>query len=384
MGKRSGGGKRGGRDRLPAAGGIIASVVLLATSAAAPVGPVGAPKAPGNRTAAQDQVAPLGAGDTQWLPSRHQAAGTLENVDSAGPVIPAVFTGNIPATVLDGYRHARAATNEARPGCHLPLELLEAIGKVETNHARNGLVDTNGTTLGPIRGPALDGNGFAAIPDTDHGRFDDDPVWDHAVGPMQFLPSTWANWSADGNGDHRADPNNVYDASLATARYLCAANRDLGTPDGLSEAILSYNNSASYRNLVLAWMSTYANGTTTVPDATVVPVQLPATAMPANNPTSPAPAAPAPAAPAPAVPPTSTPPAPPVTTVPTAPTVPTDLVTTPPTTQPSAPTTTPAAGPVQGLVCGVTDLVGGLLGALTGGGQPSGCYDPTEVTPAGQ
>jgi hypothetical protein len=242
--------------------------------------------------------------------------------------------------------------------------LLEAIGKVETNHARNGLVDTNGTTLGSIRGPALDGNGFAAIPDTDRGRFDDDPVWDHAIGPMQFLPSTWANWSADGNGDHRADPNNMYDASLATARYLCAANRDLGTPDGLNEAILSYNDSASYRNLVLAWMSTYSNGTTIVPDATVIPVQLPATAMPANNPTSPAPA--------PAVPPTSTPPAPPVTTAPTTPTSP---VTTPPTAQPSAPTT-----PVPGLVCGVTDLVGGLLGA----GQPSGCYDPTAATPVGQ
>jgi hypothetical protein len=355
MGKRS-----GGRDRLPTAGGIIASVVLLATSAAAPVGPVGAAKAPGNRPAAQDQVAPLGAGDTRWLPHRYQATGAVANVNT-GPVMPAVFTGNIPATVLDGYRHARAVTDAAQPGCRLPLELLEAIGKVETNHARNGLVDANGTTLGSIRGPALDGNGFAAIPDTDRGRFDDDPVWDHAVGPMQFLPSTWVNWSADGNGDHRADPNNVYDASLATASYLCAANRDLGTPDGLSEAILSYNDSASYRNLVLAWMSTYANGTTIVPDATVVPVQQPATAMPANNPTSPAPAAPAPAAPPTSAPPA--PPAPPVTTL---------------------PVTTPPSVPVPGLVCAVTDLVGGLLGALTGAGQPAGCSDPTAASPVGQ
>src|SRR2546428_764976 len=86
-----------------------------------------------------------------------------------------------------------------------------------TAAARSGVVDANGTTVSPILGPVLDGNGFAAIPDTDGGRLDGNQVWDRAVGPMQFLPSTWTTWSADGNGDHRADPNNVFDASLAAA-----------------------------------------------------------------------------------------------------------------------------------------------------------------------
>jgi Transglycosylase SLT domain len=377
--KLSGG---GGRRRLPAAGAITASMVLLATSAASPGEPVNPAKAPDqDRPAVRDQVAPRGARDA-WLPGWYEASGTVENADDAGPVIPAVFTGDIPATVLDAYRHARDLINTAQPGCHLPLELLEAIGKAETNHARNGLVDANGTALDPILGPVLDGHGFAAISDTDGGRLDGDPVWDRAVGPTQFLPSTWASWAADGNGDHRADPNNVYDASLATARYLCAANRDLGTPEGLSEAIFSYNHSTSYRNLVLAWMAHYASGTTAVPNATalgggVAPVQTPATAMPADN----ARPAPAPTQPAtntpPAPPPTSTPPAPPTSTPPAPPpvtTVPVPPISAPPATQPSpAPASTPPAGPVQGLVCTVTGLVGGLLGSLTGGGQPPNC-----------
>jgi hypothetical protein len=381
------------KHRLPGptvagAGVITAGVVLLAASAAAPTGPAAAPGSPEqDRTVAGDQATPRGTGGTRRLPSVYQAAGTVENVDDSGAVIPAVFTGDIPATVLKAYRNARDLINSAQPGCHLPLELLEAIGKVETNHARNGLVDATGTTLTPILGPVLDGNGFAAIPDTDGGRFDGDQAWDRAVGPMQFIPGTWAGWFADGNGDHRADPHNVYDASLAAARYLCAANRDLGTPDGLTEAIYSYNHSTSYRNLVLAWMSTYANGTTAVPDVTALngqaPVAIPALAMqPSTTTSTPAtdpigPAAPPTTEPPPAQPPTTEPPTSTPPPPPTEPTPPPPPTTTPPpptteppppTTAPSTPpTTAPPTDPVTGLLCGVTGLLGGLLG----GGHPN-------------
>jgi hypothetical protein len=352
---------------------MTAGLMLMATSAAAPGTPMdeSGARVP-DRPPAGNNLLPEDMNDGPVLPSLNQAAGSVANLDDSGPVIPTVFTGDIPATVLDAYRHARDLINKAQPGCHLPLELLEAIGKVETNHARNGLVDTNGTTLSPILGPVLDGNEFAAIPDTDAARLDGDPVWDRAVGSMQFLPSTWTTWSADGNGDHRADPDNVYDANLAAGRYLCAANRDLGTPDGLDQAIVSYNHSTSYRNLVLAWMSTYASGTTIVPDARTLtgqsPVQLVALPMPASNARpAPAPTQPPTGTP-PAPPPTSTPPAPPVTVVPDPPVI------APPTAQPSpAPTIPTPAGPVQGLVCGVTGLIGGLLGSLTGGNQSPNC-----------
>ncbi|MEV5386525.1 lytic transglycosylase domain-containing protein [Streptomyces sp. NPDC052721] len=84
---------------------------------------------------------------------------------------------------------------------------------------------------------------------------------------MQFIPSTWAHWGADGNGDGRADPNNVYDAALAAGRYLCAGGRDLSNPAELDRAILGYNHSAAYLRTVRAWYAYYLTGHRVVPDA---------------------------------------------------------------------------------------------------------------------
>jgi len=370
---------RRGRHRLPApslptAGVIAAGVVLLATSAAAPAASVDAARTTDpDRAPTEDHSVSPGPDRPRYsLPTAGYAVDTVTNVDDTGATIPTVFTGDIPASVLTAYRNARDTINSRQPGCHLPLELLEAIGRVETSHARHGMVDSNGTTLSPILGPVLDGNGFAAIPDTDGGRYDGDTVWDRAVGPMQFIPSTWAGWFADGNGDHRADPHNVYDASLAAARYLCAANRDLGTPEGLDEAIFSYNHSTSYRNLVLAWMSTYANGTIVIPDATApdprTPIVIPAPAAPASTVTHTSEPPATPPAPITAEPPTSTPPPtaePPASTPPPA---------EPPTTEPAPPSSqAPPAAPVQNVVCGLTGLVGGILGSLTGGSDHQNC-----------
>ncbi|WP_055525226.1 lytic transglycosylase domain-containing protein, partial [Streptomyces graminilatus] len=174
----------------------------------------------------------------------------------------------IPATVLDAYKKAEAALGKAKPGCNLPWQLLAAIGKVESGQARGGRVDANGTTLSPILGPQLDGNGFALIKDTDHGAYDGNSGYDQAVGPMQFIPSTWAWAGRDGNGDGRKDPNNVYDAALAAANYLCRYGWDLSTQADLNRAILSYNNSTDYLNLVLSWLEYYRKGTHEVPDGT--------------------------------------------------------------------------------------------------------------------
>ncbi|MFJ7132320.1 lytic transglycosylase domain-containing protein [Streptomyces fungicidicus] len=172
----------------------------------------------------------------------------------------------IPATVLRAYRAAEASVGRTDPGCRLPWELLAAIGKVESGQARGGAVDRNGTTLGRITGPPLDGRGFALIRDTDGGVHDGDTVYDRAVGPMQFLPSTWARWGADGNSDGRADPNNVFDAALAAGHYLCAGDRDLGRAADLDRAVLSYNHSGAYLRLVRYWLTFYREGVHTVPD----------------------------------------------------------------------------------------------------------------------
>ncbi|PWI43482.1 lytic transglycosylase domain-containing protein [Streptomyces sp. ICBB 8177] len=172
----------------------------------------------------------------------------------------------IPATVLAAYKNAEATLRGTEPGCGLPWQLLAGIGQVESGQADNGDVDAQGTTLRPIYGPELDGNGFALIPDTDGGRYDGDARYDRAVGPMQFIPSTWESWGADGNHDGKKDPNNVFDAALAAGDYLCAVGGDLTTTAGVEKAILGYNHSDAYLASVMSWFQYFRDGTHEIPD----------------------------------------------------------------------------------------------------------------------
>jgi hypothetical protein len=175
--------------------------------------------------------------------------------------------GALPATVFAAYRRAEAELARTAPGCRLRWQLLAAIGQVESGQAWGGRVTPDGTAAAPILGPRLTGGPFAAVPDTDGGAYDGDAVYDRAVGPMQFIPSTWTRWGADGNGDGRADPENVYDAALAAGRYLCADGRDLSDPAELDRAILGYNHSDAYLRTVRAWYAYFLTGHRVVPDA---------------------------------------------------------------------------------------------------------------------
>jgi hypothetical protein len=180
--------------------------------------------------------------------------------------IPIRVTGTaLPARVLLAYRVAAADLRASDPACHLPWYLLAGIGQVESGQAYGGAVDRQGRTLNPILGPVLDGTGdFAAIPDTDNGRWDGDKTWDRAVGPMQFIPSSWAVWGRDGDGNGVADPSDIDDAALAAASYLCAGDRDLRNIKDERSAVFSYNHSWDYVDLVLAWATAFEHGTTVV------------------------------------------------------------------------------------------------------------------------
>ncbi|MFF7445068.1 MULTISPECIES: lytic murein transglycosylase [unclassified Streptomyces] len=184
------------------------------------------------------------------------------------PVVGGASEAGIPATVLAAYKQAASSLQASKPGCNLPWQLLAAIGKVESGQARGGRVDADGNTIGRILGPKLNGLGFAHISDTDDGAYDGDSVYDRAVGPMQFIPSTWEWAGRDGNGDGKKDPNNIYDAALAAGHYLCRFGWDLSTQSDLNRAILSYNNSQEYLNTVLSWLEYYRKGTHEIPDGT--------------------------------------------------------------------------------------------------------------------
>ncbi|MEV5537210.1 lytic murein transglycosylase [Saccharopolyspora shandongensis] len=185
------------------------------------------------------------------------AAGTEQQVE-----LPTGSLG-IPEPMLAAY--VRAA-RQVESSCGLHWSVLASIGRIESGHARSGSVDVLGTTVRAVLGPRLSGGpGIAAIPDTDAGRYDGDPVWDRAVGPMQFIPSTWNRFAVDGNDDGVASPHNIHDAGLAAARYLCSGGGDLRDPQNLAAAVFRYNHSDSYVRTVLIWAAAYAKGVTPTP-----------------------------------------------------------------------------------------------------------------------
>jgi membrane-bound lytic murein transglycosylase B len=193
----------------------------------------------------------------------------------------------IPLTVLAAYRQAEALLAQSTPSCHLPWWLLAGIGRIESGHAQGGRVDAAGTTRGQILGPRLDGSspGSSVIRDTDGGSLDGDPVFDRAVGPMQFLPGTWKASARDGNGDRILNPNNVFDAATTAGVYLCRAGQDLSVQSGLDRAVLAYNHSDAYRRAVLAWGLAYRDHAQTAPDSPGSVVSEPA-ATPTESATS--------------------------------------------------------------------------------------------------
>ncbi|MGW1167906.1 lytic transglycosylase domain-containing protein [Streptomyces sp. NPDC002550] len=246
-----------------ARGSAIAVAAMAALTASQAPGAVPAQATePARQTAPAAEQGPSVSGDapyrTDLPPLRTPERASAQAVPGGGA---------LPATVFAAYRRAEEELARSTPGCRLRWQLLAAIGQVESGQARGGRVTPDGTTVTPILGPRLTGGAFAVVPDTDGGAYDGDAVYDRAVGPMQFIPSTWARWGADGNGDGRADPDNVYDAALAAGRYLCAGGRDLSNPADLDRAILGYNHSDTYLRTVKAWYAYYLTGHRVVPDA---------------------------------------------------------------------------------------------------------------------
>ena len=68
---------------------------------------------------------------------------------------------------------------------------------------------------------------------------------------MQFIPSTWSVVGVDADGDGERNPQDIDDAALGTAVYLCSGSDDLGTDAGRAAAVYRYNHSQSYVDLVL-------------------------------------------------------------------------------------------------------------------------------------
>jgi hypothetical protein len=226
----------GQRDQV-----LTGYTILPGPVAQTPNGPATAPDVAEVPTVSRARTRADAAVDPRWARRTARAAG-------------------IPLPAMTAYARASVLAPRA---CRLGWTTLAGIGWVESQHGTIGdrLLGDDGHSSEPILGPALDGGLYAAVPATrDSARWHGDRRWDHAIGPMQFIPSTWRTWQIDGDGDGLADPNDIDDASLAAANYLCQSG-DLMTGGTWSRAILSYNHSTDYVLNVYTAADAYADRT---------------------------------------------------------------------------------------------------------------------------
>ncbi|WP_433229456.1 lytic murein transglycosylase [Micromonospora sp. CA-248260] len=262
-----------GRLTLPA---LFLFALVAATAAVGAVVVPGAVRAP--RPVAVDDPATTGSGLPSvatttgipvlpggGVPSLPPAGFPPGGVAPTGPVAPtaagrpadalgdwARVTGTkvaVSPIAMQAYGYAELVLARTNPSCRLSWTTLAAIGYVESRHGQ-----ANGATLGPdgravpeIIGDPLDGKGGRSlIRDTDGGLFDRDTVYDRAIGPMQFIPTTWEQVGADADNDGRKDPHDLDDTALAAGNYLCQGGRNMTIPGDWWGAILSYNDVRRY------------------------------------------------------------------------------------------------------------------------------------------
>ncbi|BBZ32026.1 lytic transglycosylase domain-containing protein [Mycolicibacterium confluentis] len=234
---------------LQTAAVVGATAVLLASSCSWQVGtpiPEGVPPPTGDPVPAVDIEAKGRPADQlhDWAAAR---APSLE----------------MPVTALEAYAYAARVAEVVNPTCQLAWPTLAGIGMVESHHGtyRGSTVKPNGDVRPPIRGVRLDGTaGNMMIPDTDGGELDGDGHLDRAMGPMQFIPDTWKLYGVDANNDGEISPDNIDDAALSAAGYLCSRGKDLSKPKGWMAALRAYNYSDQYARMVRDWATAYATG----------------------------------------------------------------------------------------------------------------------------
>ena len=179
-------------------------------------------------------------------------------ITGSAPPSQAAIT-EIPPAMLAHYQQAGTRCPD------ITWAILAGIGHIESGHGQNRIDPNTGDTIGP---PIFSYQPVGA--DTDHGRYDNDPGRDWAVGPMQITPATFTAYATIGErrpAGAAPDPSNAWDAVATTASYLCDLAQLL-TGAGIARIIAAYNcgpNSTrscgtDYATQVLAAADRYQHG----------------------------------------------------------------------------------------------------------------------------
>ncbi|MFG3699879.1 lytic murein transglycosylase [Micromonospora sp. NPDC047620] len=252
-----------------AAGALLVPATVRAprpVADAASVAPTAGPQEPlpGGLPLPTQTVPPLGT-----VPTGPAAGGVTTGRPSdalagwAAQVGPKV---GISPVAMQAYGYAELVLAQTNRSCGLSWTTLAAIGFVESGHgqANNARLGQDGKALPEIIGLPLDGQGNRMrIPDTDGGRLDKDTTFDRAIGPMQFIPTTWQEIGADADNDGVKDPHDLDDAALAAGNYLCKGSRNLTIPADWWNAILSYNDVRKYAQDVFDTANRYGQASRT-------------------------------------------------------------------------------------------------------------------------
>ena len=155
---------------------------------------------------------------------------------NAEQIVATASTNGIPSAALAAYQRAETVINAADKSCNLDLAAgrRDRPGRVQPRPLRRQRPRRR------RRRPARHLR-HRARRHQQHRRRSATPtpasstttrVYDRAVGPMQFIPSTWSVVGVDADGDGQRNPQDIDDAALATAVYLCSGDDDLSTDAG--------------------------------------------------------------------------------------------------------------------------------------------------------
>ena len=194
----------------------------------------------------------------------------------------------IPEHAARAYVQAIAKVGTIESGCAVDVAYLAGFGFMESGHGTVAVDLATGTSDGPgrkgpvtwdpltgestpaILGTLLDGRGAGGnttpypnrLAPTERAFYRQSEPYLRAVGPTQFLPSTWEGVRAvaDGNDDGVGDPFNYYDGALATAVKTCRDGQGLASEAAQRRAALAYNGAGWYADGVLSKAAEYRAG----------------------------------------------------------------------------------------------------------------------------